>query len=543
MRRSNSRRSRLLSGFSITGTRDGGYPSSSQPSLHQSSSPFFIRAQVNNTHHIAILDTGSSITIIHNRFLRTIQHHTFTPSSKSYSSANCTRIEIVGEVLLEIKINNIRTSIKASVASHLVTDLLLGADWIDRHVISIHPLSRTILVQDENGRSTTVPIIRPTDSSCSSVTLVHRTTIPAYSESAVAVHIPRSGRSDVVFEPLSTFHRKSVLMQPSLLHVNRNRSQVVLHNNTDRAFTLSRNTRLGTVSPYPVICGTSLPSTSDSTNLSPHAMHQCYVCHQRFISNNDLYRHLREQRYPQELRENLDALTAHILDSSARTKIQNVLWRHAKLFDTSKPSKINITLENAIDTGTHRPVHTAPYRRSPTDHAAIADEAAIRLKHEHIEPSISPWCSPVVLVRKKDGTTRFCVDYRKLNEITTKDSFPLPRLDDIFDQISGSNYFTKLDFKNGYFQVPLASEDRPKTAFSTRDNHYQFTILPQGIKNGPPTFQRIVNQILGPTRWKHCVAYIDDVLIFSKTFAEHITHLNEVLQLLADANFRLRVSF
>jgi hypothetical protein len=151
---------------------------------------FFIRAQVNNTHHIAILDTGSSITIIHNRFLRTIQHNTFTPFSKSYSSANCTRIEIVGEVLLEIKINNIRTSIKASVASHLVTDLLLGADWIDRHVISIHPLSRTILVRDENGRSTTVPIIRPTDPSCSSVTLIHRTVIPAYSESAVAVHIP-----------------------------------------------------------------------------------------------------------------------------------------------------------------------------------------------------------------------------------------------------------------------------------------------------------------------------------------------------------------
>ena len=124
-------------------------------------------------------------------------------------------------------------------------------------------------------------------------------------------------------------------------------------------------------------------------------------------------------------------------------------------------------------------------------------------RQDCIEPSTSPWCSPVVLVRKKDGTARFCVDYRKLNEVTVKDSFPLPRLDDIFDQISGSNHFTKLDFKSGYFQVPLAPPDRPKTAFSTRDNHYQFKVLPQGIKNGPPTFQRIVKQILGPTRWKH----------------------------------------
>ena len=143
---------------------------------------------------------------------------------------------------------------------------------------------------------------------------------------------------------------------------------------------------------------------------------------------------------------------------------------------------------------------------------------------------------------KKDGNTRFCVDYRKLNEITQKDSFPLPRLEDIFDQLASSRYFTKLDFKSGYFQVPLASSDRPKTAFSTRDNHFQFTVLPQGVRNGPPTFQRIVNQILGPTRWKHCIAYLDDVLIFSTTFADHLTHLDEVLQLLDAANFRLNTA-
>lgn len=134
------------------------------------------------------------------------------------------------------------------------------------------------------------------------------------------------------------------------------------------------------------------------------------------------------------------------------------------------------------------------------------------------------------------------MDYRKLNAITVKDSFPLPRLEDIFDQISGSTYFTKLDFKNGYFQVPLAPHDRPKTAFSTRDNHYQFTVLPQAVKNGPSTFQRIVNQVLGPTRWKYCLAYIDDVLIFSQTFEDHVTHLTDVFELLTSANFRLSVT-
>ncbi|CAF4416611.1 unnamed protein product, partial [Rotaria magnacalcarata] len=107
-------------------------------------------------------------------------------------------------------------------------------------------------------------------------------------------------------------------------------------------------------------------------------------------------------------------------------------------------------------------------RRSPKDHQIITDETDKFLQQTIIEPSTSPWCSPVVLVRKKDGSTRFCVDYRKLNDISVKDSFPLPRIEDIFDQLSQSNYFTTLDFKNGYFQIPLTPHDRPKTAFSTR---------------------------------------------------------------------------
>ena len=407
---------------------------------------------------MAILDTGSSITIINRLFLQTISYQSFKPLRRSFSSANCTHIEIIGEVLLAIKLNNISTYITAFVASQLVTNLLLGADWIDRYIISIHLPNKTLLVQDASGRSTTVPIVRPTDPSCSSVTLVHATTVPSYSESVVDINVPVSECLDMLFEPSSTFDRKAISLSPALLRVSRNRSQLIVRNPTHRTYTLSKNTRLGVASPHPLICGTSLSSTPQSPPPTSSALHRCYVCSHDFLSSNDLHRHL--------------------TDSSTRTQIQTVLWKHAKLFDTTAPSKINFTLENAIDTGDHRPVYTAPYRRSPADYQAIDAETTMLSRHDCIEPSTSTWCSPVVLVRKKDGTTRFCVDYRKLNEVTVKDSFPLPRLDDIFDQISGSNYFTKLDFKSGYFQVPLAPRDRPKTAFSTRDNHYQFKVLP-----------------------------------------------------------------
>ncbi|CAF1308488.1 unnamed protein product [Rotaria sordida] len=269
--------------------------------------------------------------------------------------------------------------------------------------------------------------------------------------------------------------------------------------------------------------------------------HQCRECYRNFDTGNELFKHLRNKCYPEEIRQQINKLTEHISDDKQREQILKILWKYGKLFDIRRPSKIDIVLKNAIDTGTHRPVHTPPYRKSNKDQETLRKETDKLLKNAIIEHSTSPWSSPVVLVKKKDGTTRFCVDYRRLNQITTKDAFPLPRIDDIYDQLTKATYFTKFDFKAGYFQVPLDKSDRPKTAFSTRDGHFQFKVLPQGLTNGPPTFQRIVNQILGPNRWKHVLAYIDDIIIYSQNFNEHLKHIEEVCSLLQEANFKLNV--
>lgn len=430
----------------------------------------------------------------------------------------------------------------AAVASNLVTDILLGVDWISRYVVCIHLHQRTVVLQNEFGRRTHTHLATPPEHSSLPVTLVQPVTLLPFSESAVNIHVGRSRSSTLLFEPSFLSAQPSLHVSPSLLRIAENRSKLILLNTSNRPVTLPQHTHLGVASAYYPVCGTSFSSSAVATTPSVDSDHSCYVCHQSFSSNNALFRHLREQCYSPDMRAKIELLTDHIAPLSNRNKIRDILWRYGKLFDTRTPSKVNLTIDNAIDTGNHRPVYTPPYRRSLRDQTAITEQTQILLRDDRIEPSTSPWCSPVVLVKKKDGTTRFCVDYRKLNDATTKDSFPLPRLDDIFDQISGSNYFTKLDFKNGYFQVPLAPSDRPKTAFSTRDNHYQFTVLPQGVKNGPSTFQRIVNQVLGPTRWKYCLAYIDDILIFSKTFADHIAHLTTVFELLSGANFRLSIT-
>ena len=152
-----------------------------------------------------------------------------------------------------------------------------------------------------------------------------------------------------------------------------------------------------------------------------------------------------------------------------------------------------------------------------------------------IEPSCSPWASPVVLVRKKSGQFRFCVDYRKLNATTTKDKYPLPRIDDTLDTLQGSVIFSTLDLKSGYWQVPLSEKAKKKTAFTTRFGLYQFNVLPFGLCNAPATFQRLMDLVLVGLNFTCALVYLDDIIIFSKSARQHVADTKSVLEALKRA--------
>ena len=156
--------------------------------------------------------------------------------------------------------------------------------------------------------------------------------------------------------------------------------------------------------------------------------------------------------------------------------------------------------------------------------------------------SHSPFASPVLLVKKKDGTWRFCVDYRKLNDITIKNRFPLPIIEEILDELSGAKIFTKLDMKSGYHQVRMLQEDEYKTAFKTHHGPYQFKVMPFGLTNAPATFQCVMNQVLQPFMRKFVIVFLDDILIYSKSLDEHCQHLQSVLQTLLDNQLYLKQS-
>ena len=279
---------------------------------------------------------------------------------------------------------------------------------------------------------------------------------------------------------------------------------------------------------------------------------QCRVCYQDHLTKKQLFEHLDEYSHyattdaegityksPPEVIERINDLVEHISNVHIRQKSREILIRHGQLFDLSKATTINTVVKHTIETDNIRPIAQRPYRKSSTQEQIIADLCEQFHRDNIIRPSQSAWASPVVLQQKKDKSWRFCVDYRKLNEATKKDNYPLPRIQEIFDVLHGSCYFSKLDFVGGYHQVPIDENDKHKTAFITRDQLWEFNVMPQGIKNGPPTFQRIINKLLGNLQWKCALSYIDDVIIYSRSISEHLHHLEQVLSILSKANFRL----
>ena len=157
-----------------------------------------------------------------------------------------------------------------------------------------------------------------------------------------------------------------------------------------------------------------------------------------------------------------------------------------------------------------------------------------------VDPSDSSWSLPVVLVTKKDGGTRFCVDYRRLNDITVKDAYPLPRIDDTLDMLAGKQWFSTLYLASGYWQVFLSQEARIKTAFPAHSGLFQFRVMPFGLCNAPVTFERLMDRVLQGLRWSCCLVYLDDIISFGSIFDDALASLTLVFERLRSYGLQLK---
>lgn len=223
--------------------------------------------------------------------------------------------------------------------------------------------------------------------------------------------------------------------------------------------------------------------------------------------------------------------------------MQSLLSEFQDVFEEPKELPPQRALDHAISlTEGAQPVNSRPYRYSPLQKDEIERQVQEMLATGVIAASMSPFASPVLLVKKKDGSWRFCVDYRRLNLLTIKNKFPLPVVDELLDELAGTKFFSKLDLRAGYHQIRMRPEDEPKTAFKTHHGHYQFRVMPFGLTNAPATFQCIMNSVFASFLRKFVIVFLDDILIYSATWSEHLEHLKLVMLKLREARLYAKLN-
>ena len=241
-----------------------------------------------------------------------------------------------------------------------------------------------------------------------------------------------------------------------------------------------------------------------------------------------------------DLKGQLGAALSPSLSGPEKQHLLSTLLTFSDVFEESLGH--TDVVQHKIDTGDSRPIRQYPRRLPFAYREETKKQVAEMLDQGVIQPSCSPWASPIVLVKKKDGNFRFCIDYRKLNEVTKKDAHPLPRIDDLLDALQGSTMFSTLDLRSGYWQVSVDPEDREKTAFVTPDGLWEFLRLPFGVSGGPATFQRAIEIVLSGLTFETCLCYFDDVIIPSCSLQQQCERLAIVLTRFREHNLKVKAS-
>ena len=250
-----------------------------------------------------------------------------------------------------------------------------------------------------------------------------------------------------------------------------------------------------------------------------------------------------ENEMPDFLEDLYARSTECMPDWEEQKVVRDILTQFQDVFVSPQGKMGRATAEkHVIDTGTNMPVKQRPYRMSSEGHKVVEQECESMLKKGVIRDSKSPWSSPVVLVTKKDGEVRFCIDYRRLNSLTVKDSYPLPIIQDTLGALGGCKYFCTMDLASGFWQIPVAERDKCKTAFATRDGLYEFNTMPFGLCNAPATFERLMEKVLVGLNWTICLVYIDDIVVAGPTIEETVRRLGLVWERLRAAGLKLKPS-
>ena len=471
-----------------------------------------------------LVDSGSSVTAMADIFYRNLLQAgapvgALQITTRTLRSANGTGIEVLGCSRCSVSFLGLQTEFPIIVCSLAAgTDAIIGTDVLGSvlpHTLDI----KNGLLFARGGAS--LQLHRKDLALSGHVFTVGHSSIPPYSEAVLHCSVRTTGGhalpSSGLLEGLTLFAEETgLIVGRTLVDPSGWKVPVLVSNFSQETVVVSPFTEVGMIAQV-----TAIQTVTDDRI-------------QRRGVNGELPHHLRD----------LVDQTSGDLDGDQRRRLAEVLLEYADIFPVPGDPLTGHTdaVEHDINTGDRSPIRCAPRRMSPQKMKKEEDCVTEMLTGGQIEASDSPWSSQVVLVTKKDGGTRFCVDYRQLNYATIKDAYPLPRIDDTLDMLAGKQWFSTLDLASGYWQVSLSHAARAKTAFATHSGLFQFRVMPFGLCNAPATFERLMDRVLQGLRWNRCLVYLDDIISFGGTFSAALSNLTLIFERLRSYGLQLKSS-
>ena len=472
----------------------------------------------------ALVDTGASISCVSTSFL----NKTSFQNSK-LSKCNLQEIvgvggekhKIIGQIEIPLLLSGAKIAYQFYVLDTLHHSLILGMDFLKFHKVTIDLEAGRVHIKDK----TLCAALIKTKAGLARVDKL--TTIPPGCEVEIPVKVSkRQNHETVLLEPVSYLGTIGLGGAKCLVKVLKGKALFRVLNPTNKDVELPVNRVIASV--------------CDIDNKHIHMLDGSQPAPKSYSAQiNAAY----ANNVPDCDKLNFKISNKNLTEQE-KDELHNFLIQNKDVFSSSLADigKTNL-YQHKIETVHNAPPVRRPFYRQPPHLKAETDrQVNDMLQQGIVQQSTSVYNSPVVLVRKKDGTWRFAVDYRQLNKITVPISHPIPRLEDVFDALGDSKatIFSILDLNSAYFQIELDPETRHKSAFVTHDGVYEFLRMPFGLRNAPMSFQMLMSQVLKGLNWKFVLCYIDDILVFSSNFKEHIHHLGQVFQRLRDANLTLK---
>ena len=476
-----------------------------------------------------LLDSGAAVSVVRFSVLSDSEKGRIRHSNVQVMGANGSPLDVMGVLSLKVRLGSFKDEHEFTVVRELTVECLFGADFMEKNDVLIDCKRRCLQL---GSSAIEVPFIDSPVRACSggvadnfkvSSVMVSRTVkLPAHSVLLLHGKMKGDFGGPVWCGEEGLVEGGESVGNPNYILVARS---------------LSRVNDQGEVSIQVMNVGPMEVTLHKGTTIAN------FVPRRNVFLLEDVEGHAQRGGASEKLRKG-SWLKVDLQGSELTTKemkeLRGLLEEYSELFSDGELGRTSKVKHGILTSG---PPIRQPIRRQPVAlRKTVQEEVHKMLKNKVIRPSTSPWSSPIIMVRKKDGSWRFCIDFRKLNSVTHKDAYPLPRIDETLESLAGSTIFSTLDLASGYWQVELEENDKEKTAFSTMEGHFEFDVMPFGLTNAPSSFQRLMTCVLSGLTNDQCLIYIDDIIVFSAMFSEHLDRLRNVFQRVQDAGLRLKAN-